>query len=31
MLRVYYTIKDKEKDKDKDMKKARLIKIPKVS
>jgi len=31
MLRVYYTIKDKAKDKNKDMKKARLIKIPKVS
>ena len=31
MLRVLYTIKDKEQDKEKDMNKARLIKILKVS
>ena len=31
MLRVFYTIKDKEQDKEKDMKKDRLIKFPKVS
>ena len=33
MLRVCYTIKDKEQDKekDKDMNKAELIKFPKVS
>ena len=31
MLRVCYTIKDKEKDNDKDMNKERLIKFPKVA